>query len=69
MNLLSKLQRNKEELSLKKKIINKNLNSDDYKEVLMKKHNLTEAEWKKVSDFARILLKSDDISVMLPFML
>lgn len=48
-------------------IIDKNLNPDDYKEELMKKHNLTEAQWKEVSDFAKLLLKCDDISIMPPF--
>lgn len=49
-------------------IIDKNFNPDDYKEVLMKKHNMTEAQWKKVADLARALLKCDDISIMPPFM-
>ena len=47
-------------------IIDKNLNPDDYKEELIKKHNLTEAQWKEVSDFAKLLLKCDDISIMPP---
>lgn len=48
-------------------IIDKNLNPDDYKEEMMRKHNLTEAQWKEVSDFAKLLLKCDDISIMPPF--
>ena len=37
-------------------IIDKNLNPDDYKEELMKKHNLTEAQWKEVSENVMIFL-------------
>lgn len=50
-------------------IVDKNMNPEDYKEIMMKKHNLTEAQWKEVADLARTLLKSDEISIITPFML
>ena len=48
-------------------IIDKNLNPDDYKEELMKKHNLSEEKWSEIADLANMLKQCDGISFCPPW--
>ena len=41
-------------------------NPEDYKEIMMKKHNLSEEKWKEVVELANIFMQCDDIAIIPP---